>query len=129
MQRLFLILSLSVLFVIILGMSAHHDIGHSNSSSKESIQLIDERIIYNIKSYAHQQLEHDLLIEYKPNLWVKNSNVNGIHIDNTTYYYSLYPHMSYDPLTRGDISTDDIDLLYEEQHHAYSIFIYTIKSE
>ncbi|QZT34966.1 hypothetical protein HUR95_06930 [Caldalkalibacillus thermarum TA2.A1] len=85
------------------------------------------KIVKHVLTYAQTVRDDDPFIEAEPGVWVKQSNVEGIVVDGQRYYYSMIPHMSYDPLARGEVSMEDIDILYDEQGE-FPVMIYTVKS-
>ena len=59
-------------------------------------------------------------------LKVKSSNYRGVRIGETTYYYSLSPRPSYDPLARGEVTSDQIDVVVIRGDYPNRVMIYTI---
>lgn len=91
----------------------------ANETTKESV-------IRDVLSYVTEERADDPLMEIEADIWVKTSNVEGIKIDGETYYYSLLPHMSFDPFARGKVSDSDIAIVYEETATDYPVMIYQI---
>lgn len=69
--------------------------------------------VHAVLSYAlsWKGAQRDPLIAIAPGLEVKSSNINGILINGNTYYYSLAPHRSFDPLSRGVLGPDQIHVV------------------
>lgn len=58
---------------------------------------------------------------------VKSSNYNGVMIGGVVYYYSLAPHISYDPLSRGEVTMNQIVVKERiEADEGFPILVYTI---
>lgn len=85
-----------------------------------------EKVIAEMTSYVTQHRDDDPLMEVEPGVWVKTSNVKGINIDGETYYYSLAPHMSYDPVSRGEMSEEDVNVVYWDDDPEVSLLIYKL---
>jgi len=79
-----------------------------------------------ILSYIENEREDDPVIQIKAGVWAKRSNVEGISIDGIRYYYAILPHASFDPLSRGEVSLDDIHIVQEITEGDFKIIIYTI---
>lgn len=86
-----------------------------------------EKIVDDVTSYVTQHRDDDPLVEVEADVWVKTSNVKGIDIEGETYYYSLAPHMSYDPVSRGEMSVEDVDIVYWDDDPEVPLLIYKIK--
>jgi hypothetical protein len=82
-------------------------------------------IIDEVKSYAETVHENESFVEAFPTIWVKQSNYSGVEIQGKTYYYSLSPHQSYDPLTLGKRLKSEVTIIYKEEHDHFPITIYT----
>ncbi len=80
-----------------------------------------------IVSYIDSEREDDPLVQVRPGIWAKRSNVEGVLINGTRYYYALLPHASFDPLSRGEVSLDDIQIVQEISEGDFTIVIYTIR--
>lgn len=80
-----------------------------------------------VKTYIVQQREDDPLVEIEPGVWVKTSNISGVQVDGTTYYYNLSPHMSFDPVSRGLLKPSMIDVVYKDKDPDVSYIIYKLR--
>jgi hypothetical protein len=69
----------------------------------------------------------DPLITLPSGLQVKSSNYRGVRIGDTTYYYNLAPHTSFDPLARGKVTPDQIDIVAVVGDAPDRVMIYTVK--
>lgn len=86
-----------------------------------------QQIIDLVMAYVNEEKENDPLIEIEPDIWVKQSNIEGVDINGTTYYYSLFPHMSYDPVAAGKLSVEEVEVLMRDE--TLPLTIYTEKRE
>jgi|GEM_PF-6607566 len=59
-------------------------------------------------------------------LRVKTSNYRGVRIDGTVYYYDLSPQPSYDPLTRHEVTSQQINVVAIRGNYPNRVMIYTI---
>lgn len=100
---------------------------YSQNPDRSEAQKLDS-IIQQIIEYAQTEQEDDPYIEIEPNLWIKQSNYKGIKLNGQTYYYSLFPHMSYDPVSRGEIDAEDITIIYHDEQSEFPIIIYVKKT-
>lgn len=69
----------------------------------------------------------DPLITLPSGVQVKSSNYRGVVIDGVTYYYNLAPHASYDPLARGVMSIDQVQIVAVVGDPPDRVLIYTRK--
>ncbi len=69
----------------------------------------------------------DPLIVLPSGARVKSSNYQGVQIDGTTYYYNLAPRASFDPLARGVVTTDEIQVVAVVGDAPNRVMIYTLK--
>jgi hypothetical protein len=125
-KRLITLLSIIVLIISFVGLGID-PLNPNTSLAQESNKIEIEKIKEEIYSYAHKHREDDPLIEVESNIHIKESNVYGVSIDGKTYFYSLFPHMSYDPVSRGDASRNEVNIIYDGQDEKIPIIIYTIK--
>ena len=72
------------------------------------------------------RLAKDPSITLANGLKVKSSNYRGVRIGGTTYYYSLSPRPSYDPLARGEVTSDQINVVVIRGDYPNRVMIYTI---
>lgn len=95
----------------------------ASASELDSDQVVDE-----VLSYVETQREDDPLMEVESGIWVKTSNVKGVKVNGDTYYYSLWPHMSFDPVARGEVTEDEVDVVYEDDDSDMPLVIYRMKN-
>jgi hydroxymethylpyrimidine pyrophosphatase-like HAD family hydrolase len=99
------------------------NIAFAQELNDEEVEKIKEEVL----SYVSETRDDDPFIEVESNIYVKESNYKGITINEQTYYYSLFPHMSYDPVTRGEIDRVDVNIIYKDSDAEIPIIIYTEK--
>lgn len=126
-QRLSFIIVLLLFLILYAYQSLSLGISHAHTSELGQGELAQEKIVQRVLEYAKTEKENDPFIEIEPNLWIKQSNYEGVKIGGIVYYYSLFPHMSYDPVSRGEISVEEIEIIYIEDDQDFSIAIYTAK--
>lgn len=68
----------------------------------------------------------DPLIELTPGVTARQSNIRGFALGGRTYYYSLAGQHSFDPLSRGDVSEQDIEIVLRDDRGAQPIVVYYI---
>jgi len=62
-------------------------------------------------------------------LRVKSSNFNGVRIGDTTYYYNLAPHPSFDPLARGEVTARQIQVVAVVGDPPERVMVYTLATK
>jgi len=86
----------------------------------------EEDIVTTILSYVDSERPDDPLIQVDDGVWVKRSNYQGVTIGSVVYYYALLPHASFDPLSRGAVSADQVQIIRILDDPGFRILIYTI---
>jgi hypothetical protein len=125
-KRFVSLLNMTILAVALLGTVIYiSDINIALAQGLENEEI--EKIKEEVLSYVSETRDDDPLIEVESNIFVKESNYKGVTINNQTYYYSLFPHMSYDPVSRGEITREDVEIIYKDNDAEISVIIYTIK--
>ena len=69
----------------------------------------------------------DPLIQLAPGVMVRSSNVRGLQLDGTVYYYYFEGDESYDPLSRGAVSARDVEVLLRDTSGATPLVIYQVQ--
>lgn len=99
----------------------------ADANKAYSASVVKEDVIDKVKSYIIDHREDDPLVEVDNDLWIKQSNVEGIVINGERYYYSLIPHMSFDPVSVGKVTPDSINIVYQsDESDDFPIVIYTV---
>jgi DNA/RNA endonuclease YhcR with UshA esterase domain len=83
-------------------------------------------IVEKMLGYIEGEQADDPLVEVEDGIFVKSSNVHGILIDGTRYYYSLFPHMSFDPVVAAKIGEEQVTIFYQDDDPAFPVIIYTV---
>ena len=70
---------------------------------------------------------NDPLIEIKPGISVRESNLRGFHLDGSTYYYYIEGQNNFDPLSAGSVSNRDIEIVLRNESGPHALVIYTVR--
>jgi hypothetical protein len=85
-----------------------------------------DEVVNKVMQYVEGMIDEEFVVY--DDMEIKNSNFNGIKIDGMTYYYSLSPHQSFDPLSRGKVTKDKINVItIVDPEGDFPVAIYTIK--
>ncbi len=82
----------------------------------------EEDIVSYVATFIEGTSSNDKMIEWEEDLWIKDSNVNGVMYRGTKYYYSLSPHMSFDPVSLGEVAMSNIRIINKNAEY----IIYTL---
>jgi hypothetical protein len=80
-----------------------------------------------VLAYADGLRPDDPLVEVRPGVWAKRSNVAGVPLDGRTVYYDLAGHQSFGPWRRGQVGEDDVVVLAREGPESARIVLYALK--
>jgi hypothetical protein len=69
---------------------------------------------------------HDPLIALSPDLSAPASNLRGFEIGGATYYYYVEGSSNFDPLSRGAVTRDEIEILLRDSEGPQPFVIYRI---
>jgi hypothetical protein len=69
---------------------------------------------------------HDALIEVTPGLTAHASSLRGLQIDGATYYYYFEGQHGGDPLSRGTVRPDQVEILYRESGDQTTLVVYQV---
>jgi hypothetical protein len=69
----------------------------------------------------------DPLIDVKPGVSVRASNLRGLSMGGSTYYYYVEGHTNFDPLSRGVIKSDSVEIMLRDNSGPSSIVIYRVR--
>jgi hypothetical protein len=122
-KRFVSLLSLIVLAVAVLGTVIY--IPEINIALAQEFNDGEVQIKERVLSYISETRDDDPFIEVESNIFIKESNYKGIKINGKTYFYSLSPHMSYDPVTRGEMDRKDVNVIYNDKNAEIPVIIYT----
>ncbi len=87
-----------------------------------------EEVVATVLSYVENERPDDPLVQVADGVWAKRSNYFGITIGGTVYYYALFPHASFDPLSRGAVSRDQVRIVRTLGESGFRIIIYVIRA-
>lgn len=69
----------------------------------------------------------DRLIEVAPGASARESNVRGFRLAGTTYYYYVEGRTNFDPLSRGAVTGNQVELLSRDDSGPETIVIYRLR--
>lgn len=69
---------------------------------------------------------NDPIVEVRPGLSVRESSVRGFKLGDATYYYYLEGAANYDPLSRGAVADDQIEVILRDDSGPNTLVIYRI---
>lgn len=69
----------------------------------------------------------DPVIEVKPGVIVRSSNVRGFHYEGNVYYYYIEGAANYDPLSRGLLRPDQVEIILCDDSGNQTIVIYRVQ--
>jgi hypothetical protein len=96
-------------------------------SSVATNEYTEEQVIEKVLSYVSMHQNNDPLIEVEPHILVKRSNIEGIVINGQIYFYSLFPHASFDPVALGKVSENEVTIIHDDKKATIPVIIYTMK--
>ncbi|HET7769006.1 MAG TPA: hypothetical protein VFN74_09530 [Chloroflexota bacterium] len=81
----------------------------------------------HVLSYARAMQPDDELVQVRPGVFAKRSNVHGVTIDGRTYFYDVAAHQSFGPLRAGTLTESQVTVLAREAQPNFLILVYTRK--
>ncbi|WP_322820673.1 hypothetical protein [Chloroflexus sp.] len=69
----------------------------------------------------------DPVIEVKPGVIVRSSNVRGFRYEGHVYYYYIEGAANYDPLSRGLLRPDQVEIMLRDDSGEQTIVIYRVQ--
>lgn len=69
----------------------------------------------------------DRLIEVTPGISARESNLRGFSLAGTTYYYYVEGRANYDPLSRGAVQSDQVEVLSRDASGPETIVLYRVR--
>jgi hypothetical protein len=70
---------------------------------------------------------NDPLIDVRPGVSARASNLRGLSMGGSTYYYYVEGHANFDPLSRGAITRDSVEIMLRDNNGPSSIVIYRLR--
>ncbi|NJN15945.1 MAG: hypothetical protein HC822_06475 [Oscillochloris sp.] len=89
--------------------------------SSVDASLVNEAVRAHIGGAAY-----DGLIEVKPGLTVRESNLRGFSFEGAVYYYYVEGGLNYDPLSRGAVDAAEVEILLRDDSGPQTLVIYRI---
>jgi hypothetical protein len=80
-----------------------------------------------VLSYVDGMRPDDSLVQVRPSVFAKRSNVQGLAVAGRTVYYDVFPHQSFGPLRTGKATERDVNVLAREADGNTLVLIYTLK--
>jgi hypothetical protein len=121
------IATLVLLTVVFFSLSALLPASGVSPQSQAAVVDRTPRAIAAIQQRLTDEVD-DPMIEVANGIFVRESNLHGVVVDGVKYFYAIQGHQSFDPLSRGDVSSARIEIIHQTQG-AFPLIIYTIKGE
>lgn len=71
--------------------------------------------------------QHDPLVEVHPGMSARASNLRGLSLNGTTYYYYIEGFANFDPLSRGGVRANQIEVLLRDESGPAVLVIYRVR--
>lgn len=68
--------------------------------------------------------QHDPLVEVNPGMSARASNLRGLSLNGTTYYYYIEGIANFDPFSRGVVQDNEIEVLLRDESGPSVLVIY-----
>ncbi|HEU5316331.1 MAG TPA: hypothetical protein VFX49_09495 [Chloroflexota bacterium] len=81
--------------------------------------------VERVLAYARSMQPDDTLIQVRPGVFAKRSNVEGIDVGGTRVYYDVASHQSFGPLRAGTVRESDVTVVGREATNGFLIVVYT----
>lgn len=72
---------------------------------------------------------NDALVEVQPGISVRESNLRGFTLNGEVYYYYVVGNQNFDPLSRGAVSPDRVEVLLRDENGPLPVVIYKLRPE
>jgi hypothetical protein len=79
-----------------------------------------------VLSYIESLHPDDVLVEVRPGVQAKRSNVQGVRLSDRTVYYDILGHQSFGPLASGKVRETEVHVLWREQSGPFAIVVYSL---
>jgi hypothetical protein len=83
--------------------------------------------VERVLAYARGMQPDDTLVQVRPGVFAKRSNVEGVDIGGTRLYYDVAAHQSFGPLRAGAVRESDVTIVGREATNGFLIVVYTKK--
>ncbi|HEX2037101.1 MAG TPA: hypothetical protein VHS99_23215, partial [Chloroflexota bacterium] len=88
---------------------------------------LERRDVEHVLSYVDQHRDDDPLIEVRPGVMAKRSNVQGVQVNGRTVYYDLVSHQSFGPLRSGKVKEAEVDILARDGMGSFAVVVYSLR--
>jgi hypothetical protein len=82
-----------------------------------------------VLSYVDSLRPDDGVVEARPGVSAKRSNVEGVRLGGRTVHYDLVGHQSFGPLRAGKVTQADVVVLAREGQGDFKVVIYALERE
>jgi hypothetical protein len=83
--------------------------------------------VERVLTYARSMQPDDALIQVRPGVFAKRSNVEGIDVGGVRVYYDIASHQSFGPLRAGKLRESDVEVIGREAQNGFLIVVYVKK--
>lgn len=83
--------------------------------------------VEHVLSYAQGMRSDDSLVEVRPGVYAKKSNVHGVAVGDSIVYYDLAAHQSFGPLRRGELAESQVTIHAREPGEGFLVLVYSRK--
>lgn len=80
--------------------------------------------VEHVLAYARSMQPDDSLIQVRPGVFAKRSNVEGVDVGGIRVYYDIASHQSFGPLRSGTLKESDVDVIGREAQNGFLILVY-----
>ncbi len=70
---------------------------------------------------------NDPLVDVVPGVSARASNLRGLSLRGSVYYYYVEGHANFDPLSRGVVARDSVEVMLRDTSGPSSIVIYRLR--
>ncbi len=98
----------------------------STGPAAATLQLTPAEID-TVVAYARTMQPDDALVQVRPGVFAKRSNVNGIPLRGATVYYDVLPHQSFGPLRSGQVTEQQVNVISRQAESGSMVVVYTKK--
>ncbi len=83
--------------------------------------------VESVLAYARSMRPDDELVQVRPGVFAKRSNVEGVDVGGTRLYYDIASHQSFDPLSSGKVAESQVRVVGREAQNGFLILVYVRK--
>lgn len=117
-----LVLQLLIIAGAGLWLLANHRSSVTAFTATGDLAIVRESIWARLQGFAD-----DPLIAGSSGSAVRESNLRGFRLNGTIYYYYVEGGVNRDPLSRGSVTPDQVEILLRDADGPYPIVIYTLR--